>query len=136
MKDLHRSGAKDDSGKNRVGLMVEGFAAALLEVAEITTYGAQKYTDHGWRLVPDAKNRYSDALYRHLLEHARGKALDAESGRLHLAHAAWNLLALLQMELDAHQVPTSEPSSAEVLHSRIEACREALRGPVHVRSEN
>jgi hypothetical protein len=77
--------------------MVEGFADALKAVAAITAYGADKYTEHGWLHVPNAQDRYSDALYRHLIEHARGELHDKESGHLHLAHAAWNALAVLQL---------------------------------------
>lgn len=42
--DPHKPGAKLDAGKERVGLMLSGFARALLRVAAVTTYGANKYT--------------------------------------------------------------------------------------------
>ena len=38
--DPHAPGAKLDAGKPKVGLMLSGFARALLKVAEVTTYGA------------------------------------------------------------------------------------------------
>ena len=95
----HSPGAKLDSGKLRIGLMVEGFALALKAVSEVTTYGANKYTPNGWLSVHNADTRYTDALYRHLLEHATGVNSDEESDLKHLAHAAWNVLALLELEL-------------------------------------
>lgn len=98
-------GAKLDDGKNRVGLMVAGFPDALCDVAEVTTFGARKYSPHGWRTVPDGIDRYTDALYRHLLAHARGETHDHDSGLPHLAHAAWNCLAVLQLIRQGKQRP-------------------------------
>ena len=91
-------GAKLDAGKNRVGLMVSGFALALSRVAEVTTYGANKYTPNGWLSVSNGSERYSDAMYRHLLESVN-HPIDTETGIEHLAHAAWNILAVLELKL-------------------------------------
>ena len=95
--DQHNPGAKLDAGKLRAGLVLNGFSVALQEVCKIGTYGANKYTDNGWRSVPDGQKRYHDAMYRHLLEHAKNE-IDEESGFTHLAHAAWNILALLELK--------------------------------------
>jgi len=46
------------------------FGRALLAVAEVGTFGADKYTRGGWVSVPDGVDRYTDALYRHLLAEA------------------------------------------------------------------
>lgn len=96
-KDPHEPGAKLDMGKNRVGLMVSDFPRALEAVAEVATYGANKYTEHGWVSVPNGLDRYTDAMHRHLLAEARGERLDAESGLEHAAMAAWNALARLEL---------------------------------------
>lgn len=95
----HVPGAKLDAGKLRAGLVIGDFARALTAVAEIGTFGAAKYTAHGWISVPDGEARYTDALHRHLLAEARGEEFDAESGLRHAAHAAWNALARLDLEL-------------------------------------
>ncbi len=92
-------GAKLDSGKVRVGLMMRGFPRALMEVAEITTFGASKYSDGGWETVPDGINRYTDAMQRHNLKIAMGEYLDPDSELPHAAHAAWNALAVLELTL-------------------------------------
>jgi hypothetical protein len=73
------------------------FANALEKVCEVGTYGAKKYTPRGWLSVPDAEERYLDALVRHLLAHMQGIELDEESHLTHLSHAAWNVLALLEL---------------------------------------
>lgn len=93
------SGVKHDGGKIRPRLIFEGFPRALLAVSEVATFGADKYSEHGWRTVPDALPRYTDAMYRHLLAEAAGEERDTESKMLHAAHAAWNALARLELML-------------------------------------
>lgn len=95
--DPHQPGAKLDAGKNRVGLMVSDFPRALEAVAQVATYGANKYCAHGWASVPDGIERYTDAMHRHLLAEARGEEIDPESGMSHAAMAAWNALARLEL---------------------------------------
>lgn len=92
-------GAKLDAGKNRLGLVINGFARALQEVGKVGTYGANKYTDNGWTDVPNGTVRYTDALYRHLLKEASGENVDADTQLLHAAHSAWNALARLDLML-------------------------------------
>lgn len=97
-RDQHQPGAKLDAGKTRPDLVLNGFPRALLAVAEVAAYGARKYTEDGWRCVPDGQRRYTAAKDRHRL-HGAVELLDAESGLLHLAHEAWNALAVLELKL-------------------------------------
>ena len=98
-KDAHEAGAKLDHGKNRLGLVISGFSRALQAVGEVGTYGANKYTDNSWVQVPDGVNRYTDAMYRHLMKEASGEVYDQDTKLLHAAHAAWNALARLDLML-------------------------------------
>lgn len=98
-KSPHEIGAKLDSGKNRIGLVLNGFARALEEISKVGTYGAKKYTDNGWMNVPNGVERYTDAMYRHILEEAKHKPFDKDTGLLHAAHVAWNALAILDLML-------------------------------------
>lgn len=107
-RNQHEPGAKLDAGKPRVSLVLNGFPNALMAVAEVGTYGANKYTDNGWLSVPNGKQRYADAGYRHNLLAATGEDRDAESGLLHKAHAAWNALAELELMLREIQAPTAD----------------------------
>ena len=92
---------KYDQGKPMVALMKRDFAKALMAVAEVTTYGVEKYNQPGsWRLVKDAWRRYEDALGRHDLEMNK-EDYDRESGLLHAAHRAWNALATLELQLNS-----------------------------------
>jgi len=95
--DLHLPGAKDDSAKWRAHLVLGAFANALKEVSRVGTFGAQKYTPYGWVTVPNAHERYLDAFLRHYLAFAAGEVNDPESGLSHLAHAAWNILAVIEL---------------------------------------
>lgn len=96
-------GMKFDAGKPRAGLMVGDFARALEAVAQVTTFGAGKYAPRSWRTVPQAAERYGDAFLRHIFKDAKGERIDPESGLPHLAHVAWNALALLELELGKDQ---------------------------------
>lgn len=95
----HEPGAKLDSGKPRCALVLGGFSHALEHVARVGTFGATKYTDNGWKTVPNGEERYTDALCRHLLQEAQGLECDADSNLLHAAHVAWNALARLELML-------------------------------------
>lgn len=98
-KDPHQPGAKLDAGKVELGLILNGMPRALLQVARVATYGANKYTRDGWLSVPDGPRRYTDAMYRHLNAEARGEIHDADTQLEHAAHAAWNALARLELLL-------------------------------------
>lgn len=98
-KAPNESGAKLDSGKNRLGLVLLAFSRALEAVGEVGTYGANKYTDNGWIEVPNGVARYTDAMLRHLLKEAKGELKDMDTELLHAAHTAWNALARLDLIL-------------------------------------
>ena len=92
-------GAKLDAGKVPLhrGLLAQ-FPRACLAVAQVSSIGAQKYRWNGWRSVPDGVQRYRDAAARHEAAIAMGEEFDA-CGLPHAAHAAWNALAVLELEL-------------------------------------
>lgn len=96
--DLHAPGAKADAGKLKWGLVLGDFLPALNDVVRVGTFGAEKYSAHGWLSVPDATARYTDAALRHAAAHARGEKTDPESGLPHLAHLAWCVLAVATLE--------------------------------------
>jgi hypothetical protein len=98
-RSAHDPGAKLDAGKIRAGLVLGGFSRGLEAVAEVGTFGAHKYTPNGWRSVPNGVERYTDALWRHLLAEHQGIELDSDSRLLHAAHTAWNALARLELML-------------------------------------
>lgn len=85
------TGRKFDTGKLRYGL-IDVYAKAWL--AGGLLYGCAKYSAENWRQVPDARERYSDALDRHLEAWKSGQDDDEETGLPHLALASCNLMFL------------------------------------------
>lgn len=99
--DQHAPGAKLDGGKPMPWLCISGFSRALQAVADVATKGARKYTPNGWTHVPDGEGRYMEAFGRHMLALGRGEQIDTDTGCLHKAQMAWNILASLELELRA-----------------------------------
>lgn len=89
-------GLKHDAGKPLAAILAD-FPHALEGIVAVGTYGANKYMRRGWETVPDAKQRYADAFWRHLLKSCY-EDNDPESGLPHKWHAAWNLLAVIELE--------------------------------------
>lgn len=98
-RDAHSPGAKLDEGKVRPALVLGGFARALWAVSAVGSFGAVKYTENGWVEVPNGQARYDDAGMRHWLKDKMGEKVDQDSKLAHLAHEAWNALAVLDLEL-------------------------------------
>ena len=113
-KDLHKLGAKDDSAKPRLDLVLGDFATALWGVGLVGTFGANKYTDRGWHEVENGIERYSNALLRHYLNFKSGEINDRESNLPHLAHLAWNALAILQLYMEKPTTLTIEKSESKI----------------------
>lgn len=114
-RSAHSPGAKLDQGKVRPGLVLGGFARALWAVSEVGSFGAVKYTENGWVEVPNGQARYDDAGMRHWLKDKMGEKVDNDSKLIHLAHDAWNALAVLDLELrKAEKVSKPTEYKAEV----------------------
>lgn len=89
-------GIKLDNDKIKAAVLGD-FSIALEAVAKVGTFGVNKYTRGGWKYVENAKERYSDAMWRHLLA-ININEIDEESGFKHIYHLAWNVLALIELE--------------------------------------
>lgn len=97
--DPHVPGAKLDHGKTRPSLILSSMPRALIAVATVGTFGAEKYSDGGWLKVENGFARYTDAMDRHRLAEGVDGPTDPESGLFHAAHLAWNALARLELML-------------------------------------
>jgi hypothetical protein len=120
-KDQHELGAKLDAGKNRLGMVLMQFRAALEAAGEVGTLGAAKYTDEGWKHVPNGKERYLDAMFRHLFSYYNGEENDPESGKSHMGHFAWNALAVASLHLNGDEEDELAPNQ--------ECCSPVLPNP-------
>ena len=83
---------KDDKGKARYDLVSPEFEQS---VAEVLTYGAEKYSENSWQKIENREERYYAALRRHIAAWRMGEEIDKESGLPHLAHAACNIMFLM-----------------------------------------
>lgn len=94
------AGLKFDGGKPRPTLLFGGggCAKAIAGVIDVLTFGAKKYAAHSWRQVENNKERYRDAMYRHLAAIESGETHDPESGLPHWDHVATNVLFLSELE--------------------------------------
>lgn len=86
---------KHDEGKWRFSLIP---MSALLQIIGVLEFGAKKYTQGGWKTVPNAQERYFNACIRHLTAWWDGERNDSESGLSHLAHAGCCILFLLWID--------------------------------------
>ncbi len=81
---------KADSGKLMMSLIEPQF---IKGTAKVLTLGAEKYDIDNWKKCDD-RQRYEDALLRHIYDYLQGKKCDEESGVSHLYHASCNLMFL------------------------------------------
>lgn len=93
--DTTNTGKKYDTGKLRYDLVKPEMLEAI---AEVMTYGANKYGDNNWQGVET--DRYYAALMRHLQAWRKGELVDEESGLHHLKHALCNIAFILSKELE------------------------------------
>ena len=91
MSEKLKEGSKFDNDKLRYDLVP---ADSLRQVVDIYTFGAKKYEDHNWRKGIRWSRIYG-AMQRHLNAFWEGENNDPESGKKHLAHAAWGALTLI-----------------------------------------
>lgn len=77
------------------------FGTANIELAKVFEMGAAKYGRDNW-LIGFSTATLMDCIDRHLQAYANGEIVDEESGLHPLAHAAWNIMALLKQELEGY----------------------------------
>jgi len=90
---MSEKGKKFDDNKPRMDLLDSCF---LIAVAQVLTFGAEKYGDHNWR-GGLKYSRLAAATLRHFFAWLAGNDLDKESGLSHLAHAACCIMMLFWM---------------------------------------
>ena len=97
LEEDEEQGVKHDEDKPRFSLVP---TSSLRAIVDVLTYGAKKYPSaDNWKRVDNAKERYTDALLRHMYAWMDGETLDPESGLHHLAHAGCCVLFLLHFEI-------------------------------------
>lgn len=107
----NNEGRKFDNGKPMMSLVPPW---ALEEIAKVMTMGAKKYAKDNWKLVPDGRQRYIDAMLRHINAFQKGEINDPEMGTHHLAHAACCLMFIL--DSDVSGVPLVDKPNEYVIN--------------------
>lgn len=92
-----------DTGKLRFDLLPHEWEE---ELTAILTKGAEKYADDNWKndVNTERHDKWKKKCYacarRHILAYLKGERFDKESGREHLGHASWNLLAMMWYDIN------------------------------------
>lgn len=97
--------ARMNEGKPELGYLLE-FPTAVEAFARVKMLGAAKYERGNWKKGGKPDNEYIDACLRHLMAFVSGETFASDSGCPHLAHAIWNLFALMELN---HKGVTHDP---------------------------
>lgn len=98
-----KKGIKYDTDKPRLAEMLVDFKEPLLALCKVWEFGANKYSKSNWKKVDNGKDRYTNAMLRHLFAE-EDNPVDDESGLLHASHIAFNALARLYFILQERQL--------------------------------
>lgn len=92
VKPAKEEGLKFDTGKLDFTLLPW---ESLEEVVKVLEFGKAKYGRENWKKLDNFTPRYLAAAFRHLVAMLRGEQVDHESGLLHSAHLACNVLFII-----------------------------------------
>lgn len=101
-----------NQGKIRYDLMPPW---AMEQIAKVYTYGTRKYDDDNWWKGMKWRKDVFGCIERHIKKWLRGEQLDDESGLHHLAHAAWNCIALMEYERNMIGTDDRNPYTQDLL---------------------
>tara|TARA_R110000787_G_scaffold211213_1_gene320923 strand:+ start:201 stop:548 length:348 start_codon:yes stop_codon:yes gene_type:complete len=96
--------ARHNEGKPELSQLLH-FKEGLEALAEHCAVGRSKYPDvdgvPNWILGGKPDQEYLDAAVRHLAAIVQGEEVDPETGTLHAAAVAWNMLTLMTVNSNA-----------------------------------
>ena len=98
-------GIKYDNNKPRLAEMIIDFKEPLLQLCKVWEFGANKYEKSNWKLVVNGRDRYTNAMLRHLVQE-EDSLFDDESKLLHASHIAFNALARLYFIIESLKLGT------------------------------
>lgn len=132
------SGKKFDNEKTDMDLLSP---YALEKIAQVMTYGKQKYGRDNWR-GGIVYSRLLAAVMRHINAYRKGETLDPETGLSHLSHASCGLMMLLEFEetrpdLDDRFILTQEANkSSSDLYNEAEKAQAQIKKMVSENKRN
>lgn len=95
---IEQSAAKRDNANKPKLSYAFLFPKALEALARVKEFGGAKYGDGNWQKGGKPDREYLDACCRHIAKAMNNESpFDDESRCLHLGHALWNLMALIEL---------------------------------------
>lgn len=91
-----KQAARDNAGKAEWDYVFD-FPTAMEALCRVMELGAIKYKRDNWKQGGKPDREYISAMGRHISKLKKGETFDAETGCLHVAHAMWNLMALIEL---------------------------------------
>lgn len=105
---------RDNTGKPEMDFLLD-LPLALEALTRVFEQGAVKYAPRNWIKGGKEDSEYLSATLRHMLKYRKGEDYDQETGCLHIAHALWNLAALIELNLRHHTALDPEFDQAAFL---------------------
>jgi hypothetical protein len=109
--NTNNEGKKYDKDKLKVELLYKDLVKELESVAQVLTFGSNKYGARNWMNLDSAKERYFAAAIRHINSWVKGELKDSESGLPHLSHAITCLLFVDHLDSNKSFNSTCVPTS-------------------------
>lgn len=97
--------ARNNAGKVELDYILE-FPTPVEAFCRVKEHGAAKYERGNWRKGGKPDHEYTSACLRHILAFKRGEFYADDSGCAHLAHAIWNLMALMELNYPGDVINT------------------------------
>lgn len=98
-----KQAARMNQGKPELDCLLD-FPRAMEAFCRVMEVGAAKYDRDNWKLGGKPDSEYLAAALRHMMAHRAAKEpgdlFADDTGCLHIAHAMWNLAALIELNLD------------------------------------
>lgn len=92
------SALRDNAGKPELSFLLD-LGRSLEALTKVFEQGAIKYARGNWKKGGKPDQEYLDSALRHLFKIGKGETYDVDTGCLHAAHVAWNVLALLELNV-------------------------------------
>lgn len=87
-----------NEGKPQLSYLLD-FDRALDALVKVCEQGAIKYEELNWKKGGKPDREYIDSCLRHVKAYQNGEVYDKDMGTIHIANAAWNLLAMLELNV-------------------------------------
>lgn len=106
MTEARAMAMRYNEGKPQMSYLFH-YPHAMEALVKVLEQGAIKYEAMNWKKGNKPDGEYLDAAGRHIFKHVNEGVHDEDIGVIHLAQAVWNLMTLI--ELNMQDVPTLNP---------------------------